>query len=183
MRVSEFPHLGFFRVVGQNVLLRGVVQIDLAEERVLGVVEVAALGLDRPSRLARIFLFPFGDDVIVRFHFEQALEDERETLGGRLLERQNPDVVIVQAQMPSVTFEMRLAEVIVEERVVFEFGVFQFLRGEVQGLLEDAERLVFIEQANGQEVAHLQNEAFDFLEQRGLGFADLAVEQHNLSFR
>ena len=149
----------------------------------LGVVEVTALGLDRPSRLARILLFPFADDVIIRFHFEQTVEDERESLGGRLLECQNPDVVIVQTQTPWVTFEMRLAQVIVEERVVFEFGVFQFVRRDVEGLLEDAECLVFIEQAHGQEVAHLQNETFDFLEQRGLGFVDLAVEQDNLSFR
>ena len=103
-------------------------------------------------------------------------------LGGRLLERQNSDVIIVQAQTARVTFEMRLAEVIVEESVVFEFGVFQFVRSDVERLLEDPECLVFVEQTHGQEVAYLQNEAFRFLEQRGLGFVDLAVEQYNLSF-
>ena len=141
-RVAEFPDLGFLRVVGENVLLRGVVQIDLAEERALGVVEMPALGLDRAPRLARILLFPFVNDVIIRFDFEQTLEDQREALGGRLLERQNLDVVVVQAQIPAMAFEMRLAEVVVEKRVVFEFGVFEFVRREVEGLLEDAERLV-----------------------------------------
>ena len=100
-----------------------------------------------PPRLAGIFLFPFGDDVIVGFNFEQALEDEREALGGRFLERQNLDVVIVQPQMPAVAFEMRLAEVVVEESVVFELGEFELVRGEVERLLENAERFVFVEQA------------------------------------
>jgi len=48
-------------------------------------VKMAALGLDDPSHLAGIFLFPFRDDVIVGFHFEEAVEDEWEALGGRFL--------------------------------------------------------------------------------------------------
>jgi hypothetical protein len=55
-------------------------------EGALGVVKVTAFCLDGSARLARIFLFPFRDDVIVRFNFQQTLEDERKALRGRLLE-------------------------------------------------------------------------------------------------
>ena len=91
----------------------------------LGVVEVAALGLNQPPRLARILLLPFGDDVVVGFDFEQALEDQREALRGWLFQRQNLDVIIVEAQMPPVAFKVRFAEVVVEEGVVLEFCEFE----------------------------------------------------------
>ena len=72
-------------------------------------MKVAALGLNDPARFARVFLFPFRDDVIVRLNFEQAFEDERKALRGRFLEREYLDVVIVQAKMSAVAFEMRFA--------------------------------------------------------------------------
>ena len=102
---AELPDLGFLGIVEEHVLRGGVVQIDLADERTLGVVKVAALGLDGPARLAGIFFLPLGDDVVVGLHFEQPLENERKALGGRLFERQDLDVVVVHAQMPAVAFE------------------------------------------------------------------------------
>ena len=83
--LAEFPNLGFFRIVEQHILRRRVVQVDLAEERALGVVKVAALGLDDPAGLAGIFFLPFGHDVIVGLDFEQALEDQRESSARKVL--------------------------------------------------------------------------------------------------
>ena len=43
---AQFPDLGFLRIVEKHVLRGSVVQVDLADERALGVVKMAALGLD-----------------------------------------------------------------------------------------------------------------------------------------
>ena len=72
-------------------------------------MEVAALRLNDPAGFARVFFFPFRDDVIVGLNFKQALEDERKALRRRFLEREYLDVVIVEAEMSPVAFEMRLA--------------------------------------------------------------------------
>ena len=141
---------------------------------------MAALGLDDPAHLAGIFLFPFRDDVIVRFHFEQAFEDERKALGGRLLERQNLDVVVVHAQMPAMAFEGRFGEVVVEEGVVFELGEIEFVGMEVERSLENAEGFLFVEHPNGEEVADLEDEAAGFLKQRRLGIADVLPKNDDL---
>ena len=47
----------------------------MAHKRALGVVEVAALRLDRLPCLARIFFLPLGDDVEVGLDFEKVLEE------------------------------------------------------------------------------------------------------------
>src|SRR5208283_1404327 len=137
---AEFPDLGLLGIVEQHVLCGSIVEADLASERALGVVKMAALGLNDPAHLAGIFFFPFRDDVKVCFHFKQAFEDERKALGGRLFERQNLDVVIVHPQMPAMAFEMRFGKVVIEEGVVFEFGEFELVRMEVERSLENAER-------------------------------------------
>ena len=168
---TEFPDLGFLGIVEEHVLCGSVVETDLAEERTLGVVKVAALGLDDPAHLAGIFFFPFRDDVIVGFDFEQAFEDERKALGGRFLEGQNLDVVIVHAQMPAMTFERRFGEVVIEKGVVLEFGEFEFVGMEVECSLENAEGFLLVEHADSKEVADLQDEAAGFLKQRGLGIS------------
>src|SRR5215469_11848423 len=58
--------------------------------------------------------------------------------------------------------------------------MFELLRREIKSLLENAEGVKFIEQANGQKIGNLENEACGFLEQCYLGFGDLAVEQHQV---
>ena len=78
-------------------------------------MKMAALGLDGAAHLAGILLFPFGDDVIVRFDFEQSFEDQRKTLRRRFLEGQNLDVVVVDAQMSAMAFDRRFGQVVVEE--------------------------------------------------------------------
>ena len=176
----EFPDLGFLGIVEKHVLCGRVVETDLAREGTLGVVEVAALGLDDPAHLAGIFLFPLRHDVIVRFDFEQAFEDQWKALGGRFLEGQNLDVVIVDSQMPAMTFDRRFREVVVEKGVVFEFGEIEFCGMEVERSLENAEGFLLVEHADRKEVADLQDEAASFLKQRGLGIADMLSERDNL---
>src|SRR5271156_6931496 len=114
---------------------------------------MTALGLDDPAHLARIFFFPFRDDVKVRFHFKQAFEDERKALGGRLLERQNLDVVVGHAEMPAMAFNRRFGKVVVEEGVVFELGEIEFVWIEVERSLENAKGFLFVEHPNSEEVA------------------------------
>jgi len=127
---------------------RSVVKVHLADERVLRIVKVPALGLNHPSDFARIFFRPFGHNVVVGLDFEQALEDQRKALRRRFFERQNPHVIVVDAEVPSVAFEMGLAEVVIEKGVVFEPGRFDLLCSKVKGLLENAEGFLFIEQTD-----------------------------------
>jgi len=107
--LTEFANLRLFRVIQKNILRSGIVQIDLADERTLGVVEMATFGLNDPPGFSCVFLLPFRDDVVVSLDFKQTFEDQREALRGRFLEREHPDVVIVEAKMSPVAFEMRLA--------------------------------------------------------------------------
>jgi len=57
-------------------------------------------------------------------------------LRGRLFERQDLYVIVVDAQVAAMTFEVRFAQVVVEESVVLEPGKFQFRGIEVEGFLE-----------------------------------------------
>ena len=114
----------------------------MAHERALGVVEVAALRLDRFASLAGVFLLPLGDDVKVRLHFEKTLENERKALRRWLLERQHLNVVIVEAKMPAMAFEVRFAKVVVEKRIVFEPGEFELQWREIERPLQDSECLL-----------------------------------------
>src|SRR5713101_9345680 len=134
---------------------RRVVEVYLTNERVLRIVKVAALGLNHPSGFARIFFLPFGHNVVVSLDFEQALEDERKALRGRFFERQNPHVIVVNAEVPSVAFEMGFAEVVIEKGDGLEPGRFDLLRGKVESLLENAEGFLFIEQTDRQKIADL----------------------------
>lgn len=79
----KFTDLRLPRIVEERILCWSVVHIDLAEERAFGIVEVAAFRLDGSPCLAGIFLLPFGDNVVVGFHFEKAFENERKALRGR----------------------------------------------------------------------------------------------------
>src|SRR6266849_1843815 len=159
---------------------RRIVEIHLTDERMLRIVKVPALGLNHPSGFAQIFFLPFGHNVVVGLDFEQALEDQRKALRGRFFQRQDPHVIVVNAEVPSVAFEMGIAEVVIEKGVVFKPGRFDLLRGKVEGLLENAEGFLFIEQTDRQKIADLENEAFDLLEKAGLALGYLAVKEKNL---
>ena len=54
---------------------------------------------------------------------------QRKTLRGGLFECQHFDVVVVHAKVAAVTFEMRIAQVVVEKSVVFEPCVLESCSG------------------------------------------------------
>jgi len=62
----------------------------------------------------------------------------------RFFESQDFDVVIVEPEMPSVAFEVRFAEIIVEKSVVLQSRMFDFVWCEVERLFEDAESLLLV---------------------------------------
>src|SRR3984893_1390034 len=177
---TQFSDLALFRIVEQHILRSRVIHVDLADEGSLGVVKMAALALDDSAHLAGIFLFPFRHDVIIGFHFKQALEDERKALSGRLFERQHFDVIIVYAKMSAMAFDRRFGEIVVEEGVVFEFSEFEFVRMEVERSLENAKGFPFAEHPNSEEVADLEDEAACLLKQRCLGVADVLPQNDQL---
>jgi hypothetical protein len=142
---------------------RRVVEVHLADERVLRIVKVPALGLNQSPGFVRIFFLPFGHNVVVCLDFEQALEDQRKALRRRFFEGQYPYVIVVNAEMSSVAFEMGFAKVVIEKGVVLEPSGFDLLRGKVESLLENTEGFLFIEQMDRQKIANLENEALDFL--------------------
>src|SRR5580700_2188054 len=79
--------------------------------------------------------------------------------------------------MAAMAFDMGLRKVIVEKRVVFSFCVVELQRVEVQGTFQDAERFVFRENSDRQEVTDVGPKTFDLLAQRRLSPGDLpAVE-------
>src|SRR6267378_3207396 len=159
---------------------RRVVEIHLADKRVLRIVKVPALGLNHPPGSARVFFPPFGHNVVIGLDFEQALEDQRKALSGRLFEGQYPHEIVVNAEVPSVAFQVGFTEVVIEKGVVFKPSSLDLLGGKVQGLLENAEGLLFVEQTDRQEIVDLENEALDLLEQARLALSDLAVEEADL---
>src|SRR5439155_23241168 len=159
---------------------RRVIEVDLTDERVFCIMKVPTLGLNHPSGFARIFFRPFGNNVVVGLDFEQTLEDQRKTLCRRFFEGQNPHVIVVDAEMHSVAFEMGFAEVVIEKGVVFEPRRFDLLRGKVERLLEHTEGFLLVEETDWQKIADLENEALDLLKQTGLALGNLAVEEKGL---
>ena len=142
---AEFADLGFLGIVEQDILGGGIVETDLTREGTLGVVKVTAFGLKDPAHFAGVFLLPLGNDVVVRLHFEQAFEDEREALRGRLLQSQNFHEVVVDAEISAVTLHGGFRQVIIEKGIVFELRELELVGVEVERSLENAKSLVFIE--------------------------------------
>src|SRR5579884_2319748 len=73
-------------------------------------------------REGRGLLLPFRHDVIIGFNFQEPLENQREGLGGRFFERQDFHEMIIEPQMPAMAFEVRLAQMPVEKRIVLEMS-------------------------------------------------------------
>src|SRR5487761_476015 len=86
---------------------------------------------------------------------------------GRLFERQNLDVVIVEAKMSAMAFKMRFAEVVVEKCVVFQAGKFKFLRCEIQRALQDSECFLLTKEFDANKIADLQHETSHLLVKSG----------------
>src|ERR1700730_6494674 len=82
--------------------------------------------------------------------------------------------------MPAMTFDRRFREVVVEKRVVLEFGEFEFLGMEVKRSLENAEGLSLVEHSYREEVADLEDKAASFLKQHDLSMAEVLSKRDNL---
>src|SRR5260370_17412886 len=137
---------------------------------------MSPLRLNGPAGLTGIFFLPFRYNVKVGLDFEQALENERKTLRGRVLQREDFDVVFVESQMPTMAFEMRVTKVVVEEGVVLELSLVEIFGSEIQRALENAEGFLLVEKPNSEEVVDLDYETLGLLQQHRLGFGDLPVE-------
>src|SRR5205814_9982035 len=115
----------FLGVVEQGVLRPRVVEIDLAEERTLGVVEVTPFSLDGTTGFAPFLLFPLGDDMKLCAHIEQAFEQERKRMRRGFLEREHLDEIFADAEVAAMALEMGLGEAVVEKRVVLQPGMLE----------------------------------------------------------
>ena len=161
--LAELAHLRFLGIVEQHILRCCIVQIDLAHERPLGVVKVAAFGLDGAAGLAGFFFLPFGHDVIVGANVEKPFEQQRKGVRRGLLERENLDEVVVHAQIGAMTFKVRFAQIVVKEGVVLERRGIEFQRIEIQRAFQHPKRFLLSEQAHGDKVADLGTEAVHLL--------------------
>src|SRR5439155_4241906 len=106
--------------------------------------------------------FPCRDNLLVVPDAEKGLEQEREGVRGRLLESKNLNVVIADAKIPAVAFEMRFRQVVVEKRVVFQFRVFKLAGIEIQRSLQNGKCFLFPEDSHHDEVANVCAEILDF---------------------
>src|SRR5579875_738982 len=116
---------------------------------------------------------PFRHDVIIGFNFEEPLENQREGLGGRFFERKDFHEMIVEPQMPAMAFEVRLAQVPVEKRIVLEMSRFELAGIEVQDALEDSKGFLFPEDFDGAEIADLEDEIAGLAKHGGAGSLNL----------
>ena len=82
--------------------------------------------------------------------------------------------------MPAMAFEGRFGQVVIQKRVVFEFGEFEFGGMEVERSLENAEGFLLVEQADRKEVADLEDEAASFLKEQSLGISNVLSKADNL---
>ena len=103
----------FFGVVDEYVLDAGggIRSVEVAQERALGGVVVPAAGVDQAVSLVGRLLHPLRGHEKVGLDLEKPLEHKREAGGGRLAERENLQVVVVQAEVPPVALDRGFGEI------------------------------------------------------------------------
>src|SRR5207249_346873 len=135
--------------------------------------------LNLASRLAGLLFFPFRNNVVVGPDAQKALEQERKGVGGRLYESKNLNVVIADAKIPAMAFEMRFRQVVVEKRVVFQFRLFKLEGIKIQRSLQNGECFLFSEDSHLDEVANMGAKILDFLGKDGFRARNLlGIEPH-----
>jgi hypothetical protein len=82
--------------------------------------------------------------------------------------------------MSPVAFQRGIGKLAVEKSVVTKFGECDLGWREVERPVQDVKCIVFVEQADGQEVTDLQDERRYFLPESRLPFADLLIEKDDL---
>src|SRR5258708_37426026 len=98
--------------------------------------------MNETPALGRVLLLPLTAKEVVGFHFKEPLEDQGKALRGRVFERKHLHVVVVNAEESPVALDVGFAQVVVKERVASEPGFFNLQRGEIQNLLQNADRFV-----------------------------------------
>src|SRR6266576_1252904 len=93
----------------------------------------------------------------------QRAEDVRERLGWGLLQRQDPNVEVVEAQVTSVALERRVCGVMVHEGVAREPDGAGFILVVVEQPSEEGKRLAFREHARLERVLELCDKRFNLL--------------------
>src|SRR5581483_412762 len=114
--------------------------------------------MDSASRLVRLLPLPLGDDEEIGLDLQQLLENQWEALCGWFFQREDFRVEVIQPKKPAMAFEVGLTKVIVEERFVLEFRELQFVRSEIQDLLQNSKCPLPAKKLDGQEVVDLQDE-------------------------
>ena len=138
---AQVPHDGRGAVVDEHVGGAGVGVGHVVRETDLGVVEVPTLGVDLAADRPLPFALPFARQDEVRRNLVERLEQERKRVRGGLLEREDADVVVIEAQVRAMTLERGVAGVVVEERVVLEPDAVGLFGRVVQEAPEEGEGL------------------------------------------
>src|SRR6185437_4153869 len=107
-RFAQVVNLRFLGFVDERIIaaLRLIRRSEIAGKRSLGVMEVPSPRMDEASGFCHVLLLPLAAKEIIGFDFQKTLENERKGLGGGLLAGEHLAVIVVQAQEPSVAFEM-----------------------------------------------------------------------------
>src|SRR2546426_6140189 len=120
---------------------------------------MAALGLNQRSHRPIGLAFPLGHhDEVPRKSFHPS---EKVGTGIRrwLFEGQDLQVVVVQAQVVSMTFERRIADLVVDELVVAQGRPFRLVWREIQEAPQNEVGLLLIEQPQWDYILKLNHKA------------------------
>ncbi len=104
-------------VVDEEVRRRRPGVGDVVGQADFRVMEMAALRVNLASHGALVLAPPLVDQNQARRHLVERLKEQRERVGRRFLEREHAHVVVVQTQMRAVTFQSRIAHVVVQKSV------------------------------------------------------------------
>src|SRR5581483_9090159 len=96
------------------------------------VVEMPALRMNQAADDVIRFPAPLACQNQIRGHFLEFVEQVRHRASGRLLQRQDSHVMVVETQMIAVALKSGVAGVEINERVVLQAYGIGLLRREVQ---------------------------------------------------
>ena len=145
-------------------------------------MEVPALRLNEPADRVMIGAFPFADrNESGRGRPVGPSEDERR-FARRLLECQDLDELVVQAEMVPVAFQDRAAGLKIDVRVVGQIDALDFVRRVVEQAAQRSESSLFIQHIDVDELPKLRCENGGACRQLLPGPVKIGFEQIDLSW-
>src|SRR6266849_8176953 len=123
---------------------------------------------------------PFGNDVEIGADLKQFLEQERASFTGQLLQRENLDVVVVEAQVPTMCFKLGVAELEVEIPAAREVRAKNFEGAEIDEAPQHAESFFGPLQLDLDEIAELPNQTRNLLADEQMVAVNLCTEKRAL---